>query len=744
MTQPVPFAWLPAKRARSQAIASPAVPPPGPGTIPRLRGPRPFVVPSLFETIPSLVDTPVGVARSAAGPAPGAPALSASFVGLVDDGTVIPPDTVGAVGPDHLVSFLNSEVGFFEKTGTLLNPGTSLRDFWLPLISGNNLPDDPSRPKVFDPKVIFDTGSGRFVAVTLDGRLPTDNSSWVLLAVSLGSDPTLGWNAWALPADNTGVTWADFPGLGVDDNNVFITANLFDAGDNFRNSKIFRVPKTQLLSLPQTPTLERTEFTDPGFTLQPAHSLGTATSEYFVAEAGFVIGARRFLEILAVTGAPPALISLGTVEVSPYPAAALPVGPQTQIDTGDTRILNAVQRNGRVYATHTVSNATNTITEVAWYEIVPSSPPVLAQQGRVSAPTRFYYYPSIAVNANSDIALGFSGSSATEFPGGYYTARLNSDPLGTTRPVALLKAGLAPYFKTFGGTSNRWGDYSATVVDPTDNLTFWTLQEYARTATGWGTWWGSFLLPPPSAPSDPVGLSGTPLSGSTVQLSWTDASSNETGFVIERKTGTDPFSPVATAAANATTYTDGSLAERTTYVYRVKARNSVGDSGYSNEAAATTLLATPASAVAVAASSTRVDISWTDASALETGYRVERKTGAGGTFVAIAALPVNSVAFPDDSASAETSYSYRVQAVDNVTPTQSTYSNEAFVTTPAVPAAGGGGGGGCLSITRSGSGPPHTASLVSVGILLLPACALGLRRVFRRQVRNVPIRHPLC
>jgi hypothetical protein len=616
-------------------------------------------LPSLFDPSPSASVDTSGFQQFAAGPMPLAasspplaPVLSASFVGLVDDGTRIPPDTMGAAGPNHLVSFLNTEVGFFSKTtGGRLNPGVSLFGFWSPLISTNLLPND-----LFDPKVIYDASSGRFIAVTLDGSLPADNSSWVLLAVSKTTDPTAGWSTWALPADNTSVTWADFPGLGVDDNNVYITVNLFDNTviANFHNSKVFSVPKTQLLSLPQTTTLSWTEFTDPGFTLQPAHSLGTATSEYFVTESGIVIGNRRFLEILAVTGMPPTLVSLGTVEVSPYPVipVSLPVAPQTQIDTGDTRILNVVCRNGHIYATHTVSDNTNTKTEVAWYEIVPYPSPTLAQQGRISNASRFYYYPSIAVNVNGDIALGFSGSSPTEFAGGYYTARLNSDPPGTTQPVALLQAGLEPYFKTFGGTSNRWGDFSATVVDPSDDLTFWTLQEYARTGNQWGTWWGTFRIADIIGPDNVV---ATLLDNLTVRLTWNDRATNDIAYVVERK------------------------------------------------------------------------------------------TGAGGTFAVLTSppLPANSTSYTDNSGLAlGTSYFYRVGAVS---PSSTGYSGEVQVVTPAPSSSGGGGGGGgCLSITRSGGEVPFGASLFSAGILLLPACAIGLRRFFRRRERTVPIRHPLC
>ena len=48
----------------------------------------------------------------------------------------------------------------------------------------------------------------------------------------------------------------------------------------------------------------------------------------------------------------------------------------------------------------------------------------------------------------------------------------------------MLRAGDGAYFKTFSGTENRWGDYSATVVDPVNDTDFWTIQEYAANPVG--------------------------------------------------------------------------------------------------------------------------------------------------------------------------------------------------------------------------------------------------------------------
>jgi len=697
----------------------------------------------------------------ASSPAPSAPALDGSFAGLGNPPhgqDVIPPDTMGAAGPNHLVSLLNSDFGVFDKAGHVLQ-SIDLQAFWSSLGTGAGEPANFP----FDTKILYDQHSGRFVAITLGGT--SAPGSWVMIAVSSTSDPTGTWSKWAIDADkNNSVQTsnsADFPGLGVDAFNVYVTANMFNS-NSAQYSKVWVIPKAQLLA--GSNPITWFEYPNPpgsDFTIQPAHSFGTAAAEYFLYEGSTNHLAVAWMDNLSGT---PVWHSPLQVTVTPYTSAnSLPGAPQpgndNTISTSDTRLLNTVYRNGSLWTVHTVSGPATTKTEVAWYQIDPSAGTVLSQ-GRISDPTRWYYYPSIGINANGDVAIGMSGSSATEFVGGYYTARRFADPGGTMQPVSLLNAGEQSYFKTLGGTENRWGDYSATVVDPNGNLRFWTVQEYAMThdtfidinhnvvdRSRWGTWWGSFVLPPLSSPSDPVGLAATPLSGSIISLVWTDTSSNEESFVIERKTSANPtFSAIATpSTTDIATYTDTSLDERTTYTYRVKARNSLGDSGYSNESTATTLLATPANATAVAASSTLINISWTNTSAFTTGYRVERKTGTGGSYVLVATTPLNTTSYADNSVSAGTFFSYRIQAVDNVTPAISDYSNEASVTTPgSAVGEGGGGGGGCLSITRSGGEEPFGASLFSVGILLLPACALGLRRFFLRRERTVPIRHPLC
>ena len=97
---------------------------------------------------------------------------------------------------------------------------------------------------------------------------------------------------------------------------------------------------------------------------------------------------------------------------------------------------------------------------------------------------------------------------------------------------------------------------------------------------------------PPAAPSD---LSATVVSSSRIDLSWTDNSSKEDGFRIERKTGiSGTYSQIASVGQSVTSYSNTGRAASTTYYYRVNAYNTNGNSAYSNETNATTSAAPPA------------------------------------------------------------------------------------------------------------------------------------------------------
>ena len=535
-------------------------------------------------------------------PAPGAgsvaaPALITSFQGVLDDDTTIPPDTMGAVGPSHIVEILNTGFTVYDKTGALVSAQVSLQAFWSSL--GTAAGEPASRP--FDPKVLYDQYSGRFV-VTADSN-PTCRdgtlNSWVLVGISSNSDPTGSWNLYAILANPAGgphpEAWSDYPGLGVDPNNVIITNNIFPIGfcvngdnngdccdgdnacpggtcvaGNYIHSDVWVINKATLIAGPG-PLVEGTDYAlihDPcqtgGSTFQPCHTFQqtTATAVNYLIDQGYhdiATTTRRFLRVKAITGTG-AAASLACannddwIEVAGYNLdqvnAPQPNGC-TRINTNDPRLLNAVVRHGKLWTTHSVGGSGAipdpagflSKAEVAWYEIDPSVAGAFPgglpnQQGRVAHADLHYYFPSIAVNAAECVALGFSGSDGDTFVSGYYTVREPVDAAGTMEPVSVLKSGVDTYLKTFGADRNRWGDYSATMVDPVDDLTFWTLQQYAEEEaepgdcgpeTGrWGTWWGSFQCDTVSAPPicDADGPYIVECQGTTTDIGTLDASNS--------------------------------------------------------------------------------------------------------------------------------------------------------------------------------------------------------------------------
>ena len=121
---------------------------------------------------------------------------------------------------------------------------------------------------------------------------------------------------------------------------------------------------------------------------------------------------------------------------------------------------------------------------VRWYEIrSPRSAPYVYQQGTVVDPINTFFMGSIAMDKAGDIALGFSASSRSLYPSIYVVGRTASDPAGAMNGPTVLTAGSGVQTTSH----NRWGDYSAMAIDPSDDCTFWYTQEYYQT-TGSFNW----------------------------------------------------------------------------------------------------------------------------------------------------------------------------------------------------------------------------------------------------------------
>jgi len=239
----------------------------------------------------------------------------------------------------------------------------------------------------------------------------------------------------------------------------------------------------------------------------------------------------------------------------------------------------------------------------------------------------------------------------------------------------------------------------------------------------------ALVATPPNAPG---GLTATAVSSSAISLSWTDSSSDETGFKLERSADPGgPFTQIATVAANSTAYADTGLSPSTTYYYRLRATNSAGDSMNSNVASASTQgpalepPAAPSNLVARNPSTSTVALTWNDNSTNETGFNIERASALAGPFTFVGSTPASSNATSSvtfNNLAAGTWY-YRVLATNAAG--NSAYSNVASVAVAppvyALRVQKSGSGAGTITGSGINCGSTCTASYASGSTVALSA-----------------------
>ncbi len=419
----------------------------------------------------------------------------------------IPPDVHGAAGTSHIGYVVNTAIDFYTKAGVSA-PGypQSLATFFSSLSPATG---------TFDPKILWDQYENRWLVVTLE-QDTGPNLSKIFLAVSATADPTGSWYYQAIDAAQTigaNDCWFDYPGFAIDEEAIYVTGNYFEFSGNgsCSSSQVLIVDKGTsggfydgIVLVDDDPANSGGAFTfyDPvveaggnDVTNQPAHTFGTAPSglgTYLVGYSGLSGGGNEFLQFYAISNplSSPTFTqfykSLGDIEAVGL-FDDIPQSGGIDIESNDRRTLNSQWANNELWTCFNMQHAsgTNAGQISAYYVNINASGSTSssvsidnhgAVDGEDISSGMETWNPAICIDNSDNGAMVFSACDGSNFASSYVVAIDESS--GSIGPSTLLAAGTDTYERTFGGGSNRWGDYAGITIDPSDG-DIWAFSQVA-------------------------------------------------------------------------------------------------------------------------------------------------------------------------------------------------------------------------------------------------------------------------
>lgn len=442
------------------------------------------------------------VAAPAALGAPPAFTVGKNFQGstYLTDTTLNPPDTMGAVGPNHFVELVNSRYSVYRKSDGVRVQTSTLDQFFVD--AGITVTGSFS----FDPRVIFDKPSGRWFALAVDN--PRAANSF-LLAVSNTPDPTQGWLAFKLDSDTDDVQWADFPTLGVSADSVMFSGNMFGISGGPTVLNFGAVPKASLLAGNASgfQLFESVSSNSTGFAIQPVTSVDGAAARPMFSSFNSTGLKRTMLNGSPGALAPDFTSPLVTVPVGNTPPLADQPGPRQNFATVDNRFTGAVVQIGNtIWGTRCISVPSSfgpANAGIQWFRMSAATGALL-ETGQIAdnTGTTDYYFPSISANLSGDVVIGYSSSNdETRFASCFASVGRFDGTSTQFNPPTLLRPGVSDFVRLDASGRNRWGDYSATTLDPNDPRRFWTIQEFVSATDIYSTQISEIIVTP-TCPAD--------------------------------------------------------------------------------------------------------------------------------------------------------------------------------------------------------------------------------------------------
>jgi hypothetical protein len=535
--------------------------------------------------------------------------LGTNFTGatLTDTGA-FPPDSMGTVGPTQFVVFVNGRIRTFNKsTGAADGVLDANPDVFFSSVMTSVTPPVIEN-FTSDPQIRYDRLSGRWFLSIIDVPCTDGNcfgtapNRWLLAVSNAASAGVLtGSTVWTFyfvqqnttGGGNTG-EFLDYPSLGVDANALYVGGNMFDAaGGSFNGCSAWVIRKSSVLSggaivvtafrgIVANSSAEGPDSPRGVDNYDPASNEG-----YIIGDSNATTG-RLVLRRVSNPGGSPAISAniLITVNTTSSPINVDHLGntggSAGKLDSLDLRLFAAHIRNGRLWTAHNIgvdasgvaggtTGSSGTKRDAArWYELngIRSTDnggtPVVIQSGTIfdSAATvataHQYWIPSVMVSGQGHAALGFSAAGKPFRINAATVGRLVGDALGTTETIALYTSSSTAY----NPGTNRWGDYSFTSLDPLDDMTMWTIQEFCDSTDSYGVRVVKLIAPPPVTPSSTDHPGGVATGLSSVSVVVTGTSASGSGFYDP---GTDLSSPALPFSHITASVTGGVTVNSVTY-----------------------------------------------------------------------------------------------------------------------------------------------------------------------------------
>ena len=427
--------------------------------------------------------------------AEGQTVLLNSFNGF-DYRNVIPPDPTLAVGPNHVILCANgspSTFRIYDKEGNLLKE-IGADDWWADVSPGES----------GDPQVIYDPFEGRWILSWLYVNSNTQTSA-TLISYSDDDDPLGTWYVYTFP--NVG-GWGDYPQLGFDDEAIYINTNQFSWSGGFQYHNMRIINKAELYAS-NGGKVKYKDFWDirrPGdgtnhsglFSIHPTYSYTSGDEGYHFWAVNGSANFYCIFQVINPTSDYPRLRgAIIPVDTYSSPPDANQLGGGTPlIETSGSQCRTApIVKDGVLFVTHSIENSTDPDYASVKYVILDLNTQSIIEQAEFGAVGYFYFYPTLAIDQNYNIAVTFSRSADDEYIGAYYSTKYFGDPPGLS-PSKPFAEGKSNYVKAGSDNRNRWGDYMGIYLDPANDFDIWMHTEYAAPLGQWATQFAQIRMVP--------------------------------------------------------------------------------------------------------------------------------------------------------------------------------------------------------------------------------------------------------